>query len=60
MPADTEFAAAAPAPSRLAEPEARFEWADPLLLEDELSEDERMVRDSARDYCQEKLSAAGA
>ncbi len=35
--------------------EAPFDWADPLLLEDELSEDERMVRDSARAYCQEKL-----
>ena len=55
MPADTEFAAAAPAPSRLSASEARFDWADPLLLEAELSEDERMVRDSARAYCQEKL-----
>ncbi|HEV2100591.1 MAG TPA: acyl-CoA dehydrogenase [Stellaceae bacterium] len=55
MPADTEFAAVSPAPSRVAESEAHFEWADPLLLEDELSEDELMVRDSARDYCQEKL-----
>ena len=26
-----------------------------MLLEDELSDDERMVRDSARAYCQEKL-----
>ena len=33
----------------------KFDWADPLLLEEELSEDERMVRDSARAYCQEKL-----
>lgn len=36
-------------------PAERFDWADPLLLEEELSEDERMVRDSARAYCQEKL-----
>ncbi len=35
--------------------EDRFDWADPLLLEAELGEDERMVRDSARAYCQEKL-----
>jgi glutaryl-CoA dehydrogenase len=35
--------------------DARFDWADPLLIEDLLSEEERMVRDSARDYCQEKL-----
>ena len=32
-----------------------FQWEDPLLLEDQLSEEERMVRDSAHDYCQEKL-----
>jgi glutaryl-CoA dehydrogenase len=32
-----------------------FKWDDPLLLEDQLTEDERMVRDSARAYCQEKL-----
>ena len=32
-----------------------FEWTDPLLLDQELTEDERMVRDSARDYCQDKL-----
>ena len=32
-----------------------FQWDDPFLLEDQLSEDERMVRDSARAYCQEKL-----
>ncbi len=32
-----------------------FNWEDPLLLEEQLSEDERMVRDAARDYCQEQL-----
>ncbi len=32
-----------------------FDWQDPLLLEDELSEEERMVRDAARDYAQDKL-----
>jgi glutaryl-CoA dehydrogenase len=32
-----------------------FEWSDPLLLEDQLTPDERMVRDAARTYCQEKL-----
>ena len=30
-------------------------WADPLLIEEALSEDERMVRDSARAYAREKL-----
>ena len=34
---------------------AQFNWEDPLLLEGQLSEEERMVRDSARAYCQEKL-----
>ncbi|HTT80488.1 MAG TPA: acyl-CoA dehydrogenase [Stellaceae bacterium] len=34
---------------------AQFDWADPLFFEDELLEDERLVRDSARAYCQEKL-----
>ncbi|MGA8551624.1 MAG: acyl-CoA dehydrogenase [Stellaceae bacterium] len=61
MPADTEFVPAAgdAAPSHVSPghhaPEARFDWADPLLLDDELGEDERMVRDSARAYCQDKL-----
>ena len=32
-----------------------FQWDDPFLLEDQLTEDERMVRDSARAYCQERL-----
>ena len=32
-----------------------FDWADPLLLEDLLTEDERQVRDTARAYAQEKL-----
>src|SRR5690242_17952457 len=36
---------------------AEFAWQDPLLLEDELSEEERMVRDSARAYAQDKLMA---
>jgi glutaryl-CoA dehydrogenase len=32
-----------------------FDWSDPLLLDEELSEQERMVRDSARGYCQDRL-----
>ena len=32
-----------------------FIWDDPLLLESQLTEEERMVRDSAHDYCQQKL-----
>ena len=34
---------------------ASFNWEDPLLLDAQLSEDERMVRDAAAAYCQEKL-----
>jgi glutaryl-CoA dehydrogenase len=34
---------------------AKFSWDDPLLLGDQLSEDERMVRDAAHSYCQKKL-----
>src|SRR5690606_26774456 len=34
---------------------AQFDWAAPLLLESQLSEDERMVRDSVHAYCQDKL-----
>ncbi len=32
-----------------------FNWQDPLLLDSLLSEEERMIRDSAHAYCQEKL-----
>ena len=33
----------------------RFAWDDPFLLDDQLSEEERMIRDTARDYAQGKL-----
>ena len=32
-----------------------FQWADPFLLDDQLTTDERMVRDAARSYAQDKL-----
>ena len=32
-----------------------FKWQDPLLFDSLLSEEERMIRDSAHQYCQEKL-----
>ncbi len=35
---------------------ARFDWADPLLLEQQLTSEERMVRDTARAYCQDRLA----
>ena len=47
-----------PQPARRPAPKSAkpvFDWQDPLLLEDELSEDERMVRDAARAYAQDKL-----
>jgi glutaryl-CoA dehydrogenase len=42
-------------PVRPASPFARFAWEDPLRLDSALSEDERAIRDSAHDFCQEKL-----
>lgn len=32
-----------------------FNWQDPFLLDSMLSDEERMIRDSAHSYCQEKL-----
>ena len=33
----------------------QFQWEDPFLLENQLSDEERMIRDTARDYAQDKL-----
>ncbi|MEJ8294328.1 acyl-CoA dehydrogenase [Delftia tsuruhatensis] len=33
-----------------------FQWDDPFQLDQQLSEDERMIRDAAHAYCQEKLA----
>ena len=33
-----------------------FDWEDPFLLESQLSEEERLVRDTANGYAQEKLA----
>ncbi len=35
---------------------SRFDWEDPFRLEDQLAGEERMIRDSARAYAQEKLA----
>ncbi|MBS0283560.1 MAG: acyl-CoA dehydrogenase [Proteobacteria bacterium] len=35
---------------------APFDWSDPFFLDDQLTEDERMIRDTARAYAQEKLA----
>ncbi|MGI9524131.1 MAG: acyl-CoA dehydrogenase [Hyphomicrobiaceae bacterium] len=40
---------------RVSQPKSGFQWDDPLLLNDQLSEEERMVRDTARDFSQSKL-----
>jgi glutaryl-CoA dehydrogenase len=41
--------------SPTANTEGRFSWDDPFLLEDQLSEEERRIRDQARAYAQDKL-----
>ena len=33
----------------------QFHWDDPFLLDQQLDDEERMVRDAARDYCQNRL-----
>ena len=35
---------------------AVFKWDDPLLLDAQLTEDERMIRDAAAAYCKDKLA----
>jgi len=42
------------APERI-KAKAAFNWADPLLLDEQLHEDERMVREAARSYALDKL-----
>ncbi len=32
-----------------------FSWSDPFLLDQQLSDEERQVRDAAHAYCQERL-----
>ena len=34
---------------------AGFQWDDPFLFEAQLTEDERMIRDTAREFAQDKL-----
>ncbi len=34
---------------------AEFNWEDPFLMDADLSEDERMIRDAAREFCEGKL-----
>jgi glutaryl-CoA dehydrogenase len=44
-------ALSSPKPSKL-----EFRWEDPFLIDAELAEEERMIRDAARDYCEGKLA----
>jgi glutaryl-CoA dehydrogenase len=39
----------------MATQKARFQWDDPLFLNEQLSDEERQVRDAAHAFCQEKL-----
>ncbi|GGK67199.1 acyl-CoA dehydrogenase [Amphritea balenae] len=34
---------------------AAFNWQDPFLLDDQLTEEERMIRDASYEYCQSRL-----
>ena len=43
------------APERIKATKPSFNWTDPLLLDEQLREDERMVRETARAYAQDKL-----
>ncbi|MDJ0895312.1 MAG: acyl-CoA dehydrogenase [Alphaproteobacteria bacterium] len=51
-PAEPAVATSPDAPSKST---AAFNWEDPFLLDDQLSEEERLVQDAARQYCQEQL-----
>jgi glutaryl-CoA dehydrogenase len=42
-------------PARVKGKFAPFAWDDALRLDDQLTEDERAIRDAAHEYCQEKL-----
>lgn len=35
--------------------QSAFDWEDPLLLREQLTEDEIAIQQTAKDYCQEKL-----
>ena len=43
------------APDRIHSVKPTFRWDDPLLLDEQLTEEERMVRETAHAYAQEKL-----
>jgi len=47
------------APQSNSQTNARFDWEDPLLLDRQLTDDERAVRDAAASYCQDRLAPRG-
>jgi glutaryl-CoA dehydrogenase len=58
MPPGDAAPALAAKPTRSAGPggaKDAFTWSDALLLDEQLSEDERLIRDTARSYAQDKL-----
>src|SRR5690606_13624649 len=50
------YATTFPEPNQESRMKAAFKWDDPLLLDAQLTEDERMVREAAAAYCQERLA----
>ena len=42
-------------PTGIKKTQAIFKWDDPLLIDEQLTEDERLVMEAAKAYCQEKL-----
>ena len=53
-PAEPALALDTTAPKK-ADPRASFVWEDPFLLDEQLTEEERMVRDAAQAFCEDKL-----
>lgn len=51
----TESAESANSPESARAKPARLVWEDPFLLDQQLTEEERMIRDTAHAYCQDKL-----
>ncbi|MDP6729173.1 MAG: acyl-CoA dehydrogenase family protein, partial [SAR324 cluster bacterium] len=38
-------------------PRNAFHWEDPFNFEEQLTEEERLIRDSTREFCQDKLAS---
>ena len=39
-------------------PRNAFHWEDPFIFEEQLTEEERLIRDSTREFCQDKLASS--